>query len=307
MLGPRFYERVCDACGHYESWFEGEHENDASRPTPAPCTIEDAGEPRWCRVEGGSVTLGLDRDAASRLASASVRARRRQRADDPDPLHGLRGAFDDDERDVERLAEWLHAATPRRVVALATFEIASRPVVNAELARFLAATGAPPPEGWPTRADELPDRPVLGVSWELAHAYATWAGARLPTEAEWERAARGADGHLFPWGDDYGDRGAWIDARDYYRPWRSIDHPELASPDGVLDMTTGHWEWCADAATATPCDPAAIDRVWPRFRADGRVRRGGTSAVLIACPVARTATRASFEADGTGFRLARDG
>ena len=90
-----------------------------------------------------------------------------------------------------------------------------------------------------------PDQPVVGVSWYEADAFARSLGMRLPTEAEWERAARGDDGRIYPWGDE------WVPEYAVHRggkrhtlPVGSI--PENRSPHGLLDCAGNVWEWCSD-------------------------------------------------------------
>src|SRR5262249_14643717 len=116
---------------------------------------------------------------------------------------------------------------PLRTVELPAFWADVYPVTNAAFARFVQTGGYDnpawwPPAGWAWRARagvcapaqwgvpgwDGPDQPAAGVSWYEADAYATWAGKRLPTDAEWEKAARGPDGRRYPWGDDWptGDR-----------------------------------------------------------------------------------------------------
>jgi formylglycine-generating enzyme required for sulfatase activity len=152
---------------------------------------------------------------------------------------------------------------PQRWVYLDAFEIDRHEVTNVQYRRFLLATGRDAPQGWPERyVDRLPERdpdwqgtmypegealyPVVGVNWQDATEYCAWAGKRLPTEAEWEKAARGNDGRTYPWGDAWDPSNANVEAAGlgYTQPVGS--YPAGASPYGALDMTGNAWEWVAD-------------------------------------------------------------
>ncbi|MCB0167242.1 MAG: SUMF1/EgtB/PvdO family nonheme iron enzyme [Anaerolineae bacterium] len=147
---------------------------------------------------------------------------------------------------------------PRHVVYLDEFWIDELEVSNYHYRQCLDAGGCSPPQlgSGLFIGDDLP---VVGVNWEQAAEYCTWAGARLPTEAEWEKAARGVDGRLFPWGDEfdgallnYCDANCVADWRDFgaddgYRYTAPVgSYPAGASPYGVLDMSGNVWEWTAD-------------------------------------------------------------
>ena len=137
---------------------------------------------------------------------------------------------------------------PIHVRFLEPYRIGRYPVTNAEYEVFVNATGHTSPPHW--RDEKVsPDEatlPVVHISWYDANAYAQWAGGRLPTEAEWEKAARGADGRIYPWGDEFKpsvDQGAPI-LTDQLTPVGN--RPAAVSPYGVHEVAGNVWEWTAD-------------------------------------------------------------
>ncbi len=158
---------------------------------------------------------------------------------------------------------------PQHIVYLDAFEIDRYEVTNAQYQRFVKAAGREPPLHW-SGSDYPPgqaDYPVVDVAWVDAEAYCAWAGKRLPTEAEWEKACRGADGRTFPWGDEWRSDRANVNVST--PPSKNIDnlrallavtpatssapglrpvgsYPGNASPYGVLDMVGNASEWVAD-------------------------------------------------------------
>ncbi len=132
---------------------------------------------------------------------------------------------------------------PTQQVELAQFWIDQREATQAQYAEFLAATDNPPPAGWP--GGEIPPEqeklPVKGVTWDIAATYCAWANKRLPTEAEWEVAARGVDGRLYPWGDK--QSAVKLPRNETYPVGSKLTNQ---SPFGVLDMAGNVWEWVAE-------------------------------------------------------------
>jgi formylglycine-generating enzyme required for sulfatase activity len=166
---------------------------------------------------------------------------------------------------------------PAHVVDVAAFEVSVTPVTNAQYALFVTDGGADPPPDWaggdpPTgRADH----PVAFVDWFDAQAYCAWTGARLPTEAEWEKAARGADGRVYPWGGEADPSRAAIGAGAKHGTTVPVDaHASGASPYGLLGMAGNVWEWVSSAYRPYPYD-AADGREDP-VEALERVLRGGS-------------------------------
>lgn len=136
---------------------------------------------------------------------------------------------------------------PEHKVGLPAFRIDKYLVTNAQYARFVAATGRRPPINW-TNGKIAPGKerhPVTMVSWFDARAYAEWAGKRLPTEQEWERAARGTDARRWPWGDKMEPQRL----NTYYHVGGTTDvgvYPSGASPEGLLDMAGNVSQWVED-------------------------------------------------------------
>lgn len=131
-----------------------------------------------------------------------------------------------------------HAAA--QDVELESFWLDQYEITNAQYAEFLADTGGTHPESWiggkiPTDQENFP---VMGVTWDEAAAFCAWNKKRLPTEAEWEVAARGSEGRLFPWGDNF--RAVELPRSGTYKVGGK---PTNQSPFGVFDMAGNVWEW----------------------------------------------------------------
>lgn len=170
--------------------------------------------------------------------------------------------------------------TPQRRVWTDAYGIDRTEVTHAAWRRCVAA-GRCPPSRIPDDDMRLaaPQMPVTGVTWEEAAGYCRSVGGRLPTEAEWERAARGTGRHRFPWGRQYNDRLAnhgrapqGPDARDGFAFAAPVgSFPSGASPYGLLDMAGNAWEWTASTPDARDVGPGTDPRVY-------RVVRGGSWA-----------------------------
>lgn len=225
---------------------------------------------------------------------------------------------------------------PQRAVYLPTFAIDRFPVTNREFAAFAEDGGYQrrelwDPDGWlwahwgghrgpfwwwgdpeggpaPIPAGpDFPDHPVVGITWFEAEAYARWARKRLPTEAEWEKAARGTDERQFPWGQTFDP--AMANTREggsgTLEPVGS--RPRGASPYGVLDLAGNCFEWCADwyEPNAYQLLPAHAPVLHETHRKGRKVCRGG--AFDYPSEGARCAHRAYYQpkwAAVIGFRCA---
>ena len=159
--------------------------------------------------------------------------------------------------------------SPVHEVKLAGYRIARYPVTVQEYGRFIEGGGYTGERHWPTGGfgekekpdswdDQLqhPTRPVVGVSWYEASAYCAWVGCRLPTEAEWEYAARADTGRKYPWGEEGpSDSRAneWTDGPRHPTPVGL--YPLGTTPDGIHDMAGNVWEWVADRCACNSAEP----------------------------------------------------
>ncbi|MGB9700648.1 MAG: formylglycine-generating enzyme family protein [Thermodesulfobacteriota bacterium] len=134
--------------------------------------------------------------------------------------------------------------TPARKVMLEDYYIDVHPVTNYQYGRFLKETGHRPPLLWRVEGWNDPLQPVVGVGWNDARAYAAWAGKELPTEAQWEKAARGTDGRWWPWGNDFYP-GYCNSAELGVNRTTEVTRFHLGlSPYGCYDMAGNVWEMC---------------------------------------------------------------
>ena len=130
---------------------------------------------------------------------------------------------------------------PAHTVYLDTYQIGKYEVTVAQYRKFCSATGKKMP-----KANECDWTPVVNVTWFDAEAYCKWAGGRLPTEAEWEKAAKGTDGRTYPWGDRWDKNKCANHALNLTSTAPVGSYPAGASPYGCMDMAGNVWEWCAD-------------------------------------------------------------
>ncbi len=223
-----------------------------------------------------------------------------------------------DQRDERNRSEelgiikpWFEDEHPAHRVFVKGFYMDRYEVTLRDYAAYLKATQAPPPSSL-TKTDAT-DLPVTEIDWYQADTYCRWAGKRLPTESEWEKAARGTDGRLFPWGNAFSVDKANVLGKGL-APVGS--YPQGRSPYGLEDMIGNVWEWTSDWYGPYPGNPYHSDK----FGSDNKVIRGKSwttgfghqspSEVLeITIHEARSGFRLPFDPDyhfsDLGFRCAK--
>lgn len=223
-------------------------------------------------------------------------------------------------------------ARPLRRVHVSAFRIDRYPVTVGAYAAFIAAGGYRSKRlwserGWAWRSERnitrprfwgeaewapylVANHPVVGVSAFEAEAYAAFRDARLPTEAEWEKACRGEGGRVYPWGRE------WIDDACGMRgvgPRRTVaigTFPRGRTPEGIFDMVGAVWQWCRDVADESAEPGNADPWVDPDDYDEGapRVTRGGAWNTLqwSVCAVSRNAYPPTAQFSNLGFRLVEE-
>jgi len=220
------------------------------------------------------------------------------------------------------------AEQPQHEVYLDAYDISKHEVTNAQYRQCVRATVCREPSGLEYYEDPgYADHPVGYVTWHDARTFCEWAGSRLPSEAEWEKAARGIDKRIYPWGNQFDCQRANLDDKedDYSRlisPGNRVDcdgysgtalvgsFPAGASPYGALDMTGNVWEWTSSQYKSYPYDPSD-GREDPQ--AKGRPVLRGSSYWVYGLEDGRvafrerrsTTTMVSFSYTDVGFRCAR--
>lgn len=216
---------------------------------------------------------------------------------------------------------------PQRRVYLDAYEIDKYEVTTVQFLKFVLATDRKPLIDWQYEGgnfqETMANHPVMHVSWFDADAYCRWAGKRLPTSAEWEKAARGEDGRVYPWGNEpaglsranFGRTGLSGPVRD--RPERLLLYPPIisvdkydngVSPYGVFQLAGNVAEWTADwydphyYKTAPDRNPKGPEKGTQRaFRGGGWI--DSTPSVR---PAQRNGTDPNTKMNWLGFRCARD-
>ncbi|WP_213451184.1 SUMF1/EgtB/PvdO family nonheme iron enzyme [Rhizomonospora bruguierae] len=136
-------------------------------------------------------------------------------------------------------------------VYLPAFYIDVYPTTNADYARFVTATDAPPPQHWENGKppEALLDHPVVFVTWHDADGYAQWAGKSLPASQQWEKAARGNRGDIYPWGSQRTPAKCNCRENNIHGTTPVDRYASGASPYGVYDLCGNTWEWCSTEST----------------------------------------------------------
>jgi formylglycine-generating enzyme required for sulfatase activity len=224
--------------------------------------------------------------------------------------------------------EALDSEQPQHLVLVPEFHIARLPVTIAQFAAFVRAAGYRTtaedagwawvwvnaswqsvrgaswsrPAGHELSPADAAHWPVTQVSWLDAQAFCAWAGVRLPTECEWEKAARGVDGRIYPWGNQLPDADL-CNCNNIQGGVNAVGQcVQGASPYGVLDMGGNTWEWCVTRWRPDYTTPPDDDPTGP----EARVVRGGSfngDGGLVRC-AARGRLNLHFRDSTVGFRVA---
>jgi sulfatase modifying factor 1 len=187
------------------------------------------------------------------------------------------------------------AGDPVFPVTLPPYYLSLHPITNAQYARFLTARRPdkadldkwilfnsncfvrPSGNGYESYGD-IVDHPVVQVSWYGAEAYCKWSGLRLPTELEWEMGARGVDGRIYPWGNEWenGKHCRNSNNKGSERTCGVWGYPDGSSPWGNYQMSGNVWEWCIDRYDSNAYTGYNVGNLTPPSSGGSRVVRWGS-------------------------------
>jgi len=263
----------------------------------------------WDRVAENQVTRMLNYDPAKvlRLPADAPRAKpSKGPREEPGMVYvpagpfimgSTRGEFDEE---------------PRHLVELSAFYIDTYEVTNADYNKCVAAGKCQRQRYARDKTLNQPKHPVVAVSWNNGVQYCEWAGKRLPTEAEWEKAARGTDERYYPWGNEFrADQVNMHHADDGFPTTAPVgSYPKNVSPYGAYDMAGNAWEWTADYWNpryyrhSPSKDPKGPEK------GVKRVMRGGSwlyDVPFFVNSFNRSPGRPWVRKSAVGFRCAKDG
>src|SRR5258706_2487213 len=198
----------------------------AETPQIAAELLREAFEPQMAKIPAGKFLMGSTIDQASQA---------------------VKDGADKD---------WVADELPQHEVELSEYYIGKYPVTNLEYQVFLREINIKSPPGWEgyNYPNEKGDHPVVNISWNDAKSFCDWLSKktgksyRLPTEAEWEKASRGTDGRIWPWGNEFDPKNANTLEANLGGRTSPVGQfsPQGDSPDGCADMIGNIWEWCSD-------------------------------------------------------------
>ena len=200
--------------------------------------------------------------------------------------------------------------TPKHRIELSEYWIGVYCVTNRQYGKFVSETKHRAPDNSLWQKSELSDHPVTNVSWDDGAAYAKWAGLSLPTEAQWEKAARGPKGLIYPWGDEWDQSRCRNSTNKGSGTTPAVwEYPNGTSGYGTLQQSGNVWEWCADWYEDSYYGKSpAKDPVGPDSGSD-RVGRGGSWDNVVASGFRgsrRGGDGPAYRSGRRGFRLVRN-
>jgi formylglycine-generating enzyme required for sulfatase activity len=250
-------------------------------------------EKQAARETGAKVMLGLDGESMVLVPAGEFTM---GTSGDRDSLLGLFKDGQDNER-------------PAHKIYVDGFYLDYHEVTVKQYAEFIAAVGHQPPSFWSdAKVDRDGNRPIVGVTWNDADAYCRWIGKRLPTEAEWEKAARGTDERRYPWGNTKPTaETAWFGKERKWMGYTGLapvgTHEKGASPYQAEDMAGNVWEWVADWYDPDYYKQSpSKNPTGPRTGAQRVIRGGGYSAGDDLRSTFRYGLEPATQAEDTGFR-----